>query len=61
MNAWQQQKVDELRQHVAGLLERRAVLAADSAQANNVRRLDDKIAKACRSIADIEHQLKATP
>jgi hypothetical protein len=50
-----------LRIALAAHLKRRAELAADKAQANNVRQLDDQIAEACRSIADIEHQLKAAP
>jgi len=53
--------VDQLKQRLAAHLEHRAVLAADPAQANAVRQLDDQIAEACRSIADIEHQLKAAP
>jgi hypothetical protein len=60
VNVWRQQKVDELRQHVAALLARRAALAADTAQANAVRQLDDQIAEHCTAIADFERQLRAT-
>ncbi|HKD93036.1 MAG TPA: hypothetical protein VKB56_14080 [Terriglobales bacterium] len=61
MNAWQQQKVDQLRQRLAAHLARRAVLAADPAQANTVRQLDDQIAEHCTAISDIERSLKAAP
>jgi hypothetical protein len=61
MSAWQQQRLDELRQRLAGHLQRRAELAADNAQADAVRRLDDQITEHCTAIAAIERQLKATP
>jgi hypothetical protein len=61
MSAWQQQRVAELKQRLADHLKRRAVLAADPAQANTVRQLDDQIAEHCRTIAEIERQLRATP
>jgi hypothetical protein len=61
MTVANQQMVDDLRQRLAAHLERRAELAADKAQANAVRRIDDEIAQHCRTIADIERQLKATP
>jgi hypothetical protein len=57
VNVWKQQKVDELRQHVAALLERRA-LAADI---DALRRLDGEIEEVCRDLANAERQLKATP
>jgi hypothetical protein len=61
VNDWRQQKVDELRQRCADLLARRAVLAADPAQANAVRQLDDQITEHATAISEIERQLKATP
>jgi hypothetical protein len=61
MSVWQQQKLDDLRCALAAHLKRRAELVADPAQANAVRQLDDQIAEAGRSIADIERRLRATP
>jgi hypothetical protein len=61
MSAWQQQQLDDLRQRLAGHLQRRAELAADKAQADAVRRIDADIAEHCTAIAKIERQLKATP
>ena len=62
MNAvWKEQKLDDLRQRLAEHLVRRAELAADPAQANAVRRIDDEIAEHCTTIAEIERSLKATP
>ena len=61
MSAWQQQRVAELKQRLADHLQRRAVLAADPAQASAVRQLDDQITEHCTAIADIERRLKATP
>jgi hypothetical protein len=57
VNVWQQQRLDDLRHAVAALLERR-VLATDI---DGLRRLDGEIAEHCTAIAEIEHQLKATP
>jgi hypothetical protein len=58
VNAWQHQKLDDLRRAVAAHLERRAVLAADPEQANALRQLDDEIAEHCRDIAAIERALR---
>jgi hypothetical protein len=60
VNVWQQQKLDDLWWSLAAHLKRRAALAADKAQADAVRRIDDEIAEHCTAI-DIERQLKATP
>jgi hypothetical protein len=57
MSAWQQQQLDDLRKHVAGLLARRATLA----DADALRRLDADIVEHRQTIADIERRLKATP
>jgi hypothetical protein len=54
VNAWQQQKLDDLRRALAAHLERRAELA----DADAVRRLDDAIAEHCTAIAAIERALK---
>jgi hypothetical protein len=61
MSAWQQQKLADLRRALAAHLARRAELAADTAQADAVRRLDGDIAEHCRAIADIERALRTTP
>jgi hypothetical protein len=60
VNVWKQQVVAELKQRLADHLKRRAVLAADSAQAGALRTLDDTITEHCAAIAEIERQLKAT-
>jgi hypothetical protein len=57
MNA-NQQMVDELRQRLAAYLHRWAELAADTAQADAVRRLDAGMTEHCRTIADIERSLR---
>jgi hypothetical protein len=61
VNVWRQQKLDDLRRALAGHLARRGELAADPAQANTLRTLDDTISEHCTAIAKIERQLKATP
>jgi hypothetical protein len=74
MNVWQQQKLDDLRVRFADRLAHRDQLAAQrQAHADalapslvagineQIRRLDDEIAEHCRSIADIERALRATP
>jgi hypothetical protein len=58
MSAWQQQRLDDLRSALAAHVKRRAELAADK---DAVRRLDAEVAEHCRSIADIERRLRATP
>jgi hypothetical protein len=60
VNAWQQQRLDDLRQRLADHLARRTVLAVDTAQADAVRRLDAEITEHCRTIADIERALRVT-
>jgi hypothetical protein len=61
MDILKQQRVDELREHLAVLFARRDALAADPAQANTARRLDGEIGEHCAAIADLERSLKATP
>ena len=57
MNAWQQQKLDDLRRALATQLERRAELANDK---DAVRRLDAEIATTCRALYDAERALRMT-
>jgi hypothetical protein len=54
VNAWQQQRLDDLRRALAAALARRAELADVDA----VRRLDAEIADHCRTIADVERALR---
>jgi hypothetical protein len=59
MSVWQQQRLDDLRSALAVHLKRRGE-AADKADADALRRIDGEIAEHCRSIADIERQLRPT-
>jgi hypothetical protein len=61
MNILKQQRADELRGRLAALVERRANLAADSAQANTLQQIDDEIASTCRAVADLERALRTEP
>ena len=57
MNAWQQQKLDDLRRALAAHLARRAEFANDK---DAVRRLDADIAEVCRELYDAERRLRMT-
>jgi hypothetical protein len=61
MDVLKQQRADELRGRLAALFARSAQLAADEAQTNSLRQLDDEIAEHCRGVADVERALRTSP
>jgi hypothetical protein len=56
MNAWQQQRVDELRQRIANQIERRR----QQADLDQIKRLDAEIESLCRDLYDAERALRTT-
>jgi hypothetical protein len=67
MSAWQQQRVDELKQQFAMTMARRTELEAarktnvDGVAAEQIKRLDADIEQACRDLYAAERRLKETP